>query len=103
MGQEGHTGRAPGRKELNHHILVLVDKPARAFGENNETLGPTIKWSPLKLLPSGDCVNGGSLVPVAVKLILTLGTLLDLTIVNVIIRNFVVIPVCRLAWLQNCE
>ena len=88
MGQEGHTGRAPGRKKLNHHILVLMHKPARAFVENNETLGATIKWSPLKLLPSGDCVNGGSLVPVAVKLILTLGTLLDLTIA--IIKNFVV-------------
>ena len=38
------------------------------------------QWSPLKLLNGGDCVDGGSLVPVAVKLILAVGTLLHLII-----------------------
>ena len=27
VGEEGDTGRAPGRKKLHHHILVLAHKP----------------------------------------------------------------------------
>jgi len=59
MWKEGDTGWAPWRKKLHHHILVLAHEL-------------------FKLLTGGNCVNSGSLVPVAVKLILTLGTLLDL-------------------------
>ena len=49
-----------------------------------QTNKQTKVFSPLKLLASGDGVNSGSFVPIAVKLILTRGALLNLSSVSFI-------------------
>ena len=38
VGEESDTGRAPGRKKLHHHILVLAHNPDPGFAQNKQHL-----------------------------------------------------------------